>query len=98
MVGHLFGVSDTLACKTTFCPEPFKSVSLSLVCLNLLDFVPYSRLGEENLLITTENPAKRDEGPSVKYIFSNKTDAPASHFIELYAMRWRVETFFRDVK
>ncbi|WP_394296109.1 transposase [Halorubrum coriense] len=29
---------------------------------------------------------------------SNKIDAPASHLIELYAMRWRVETFFRGTK
>lgn len=34
----------------------------------------------------------------MKYIVSNKIDAPASHLIALYAMRWRVETFFRDTK
>jgi SRSO17 transposase len=27
-----------------------------------------------------------------------RVDAPASHLIELYAMRWRIETFFRDTK
>jgi SRSO17 transposase len=57
-----------------------------------------SRLGEVKLLITKKESSKEDEEPSVKYIVSNKIDAPASHLIELYAMRWRVETFFRDTK
>ncbi len=53
------------------------------------------RLGEVKLLITEK---VSDEEPSVKYIVSNKIDAPANHLIELYAMRWRVETFFRNTK
>ncbi len=57
-----------------------------------------SRLGKVKLLITKKESSEEDEEPSVKYIVSNKTDAPASHLIELYAMRWRVETFFRDTK
>jgi hypothetical protein len=57
-----------------------------------------SRLGEVKLLITEKESSDEDEEPSVKYIVSNKIDAPASHLIELYAMRWRVETFFRDTK
>jgi len=57
-----------------------------------------SRLGEVKLLITKKESSEEDEEPSVKYIVSNKIDAPASHLIELYAMRWRVETFFRDTK
>ncbi|WP_114579297.1 IS701 family transposase [Saliphagus sp. LR7] len=56
------------------------------------------RLGEVKLLITEKESSDEDEEPSVKYIVSNKIDAPASHLIELYAMRWRVETFFRDTK
>jgi SRSO17 transposase len=54
-----------------------------------------SRLGKVKLLITKKESS---EEPSVKYIVSNKIDAPASHLIALYAMRWRVETFFRDTK
>ncbi|WP_114579350.1 IS701 family transposase [Saliphagus sp. LR7] len=57
-----------------------------------------SRLGEVKLLITKKDSSDEDEEPSVKYIVSNKIDAPASHLIQLYAMRWRVETFFRDTK
>ncbi|WP_049995867.1 hypothetical protein [Halococcus sediminicola] len=34
----------------------------------------------------------------MKYIASNKIDVPASHLIGMYAMRWRVETFYRDTK
>ncbi|WP_049999326.1 IS701 family transposase [Halococcus sediminicola] len=56
-----------------------------------------SRLGEVKLLITEKEPNEEGEA-SVKYIVSNKIDAPASHLIELYAMRWRVETVFRDTK
>ena len=58
------------------------------------------RLGEVKLLITKKEPSGDDEDdePSVKYIVSNKIDAPASHLIKLYAMRWRIETFFRDTK
>jgi hypothetical protein len=55
-------------------------------------------LGEVKLLITEIESSDKDEEPSVKYIVSNKIDAPASHLIELHAMRWRVETFFRDTK
>jgi len=57
-----------------------------------------SRLGEVKLLITTKESSNEEEELSVKYIVSNKIDAPASHLIALYAMRWRVETFFRDTK
>ena len=58
-----------------------------------------SRLGKVKLLITEKESDDSDEDErSVKYIVSNKIDAPASHLIELYAMRWRVETFFRNTK
>ena len=59
------------------------------------------RLGEVKLLITKKESTEQDDEddePSVKYIVSNKIDASASHLIELYAMRWRIETFFRDTK
>jgi hypothetical protein len=48
------------------------------------------RLGEVKLLITTKESTEQDDEddkPNVKYIVSNKIDAPASHLIELYAMR-----------
>jgi len=57
-----------------------------------------NRLGEVKLLITEKESSEDDDDPSVKYIVSNKIDATASHLITLYAMRWRVETFFRDTK
>ena len=57
-----------------------------------------ARLGEVKLLISKKESSKEDDEPSEKYIVSNKIDAPASHLIGLFAMRWRVETFFRDTK
>lgn len=57
-----------------------------------------SRLGKVKLLITKKESSEEGKEPSVKYIVSNKIEAPASHLIALYAMRWRVETFFRDTK
>nr|WP_323740469.1 transposase [Halegenticoccus tardaugens] len=50
------------------------------------------------LLITTKESSEENEEPNVKYIMSNEIGAPANHLITLYAMRWRVETFFRDIK
>ena len=46
-----------------------------------------SRLGKVKLQITEKESSEEDEA-SVKYIVSNKIDAPASHLIELYAIRW----------
>jgi len=58
-----------------------------------------SRLGKVTLLIIKkESNDADDEEPSVKYIMSNKIDASASHLIELYALRRRVEAFFKDTK
>jgi hypothetical protein len=57
-----------------------------------------SRLGKVKLLITEKESRKADDEASVKYIVSNKIDAPASHLIAYNSMRWRVETFFRDIK
>ena len=49
-------------------------------------------------LLITEKESREGDDSSVKYTVSNKIDAPASHLIELRAMGWRVETFFRDTK
>jgi len=58
-----------------------------------------NRFGAVKLLITEKESTDDEEDErSVKYIVSNKIDASASHLITLYAMRWRVETFFRDTK
>jgi hypothetical protein len=34
----------------------------------------------------------------VKYIATNKIDAPSTHIIRTYCYRWRIETFFEDSK
>jgi SRSO17 transposase len=57
-----------------------------------------SKLGKVKVLISEKESSDEDGEKSVKYIVSNKIDAPASHLIALYAMRWRIETFFRDTK
>jgi len=46
------------------------------------------RLGEVKLLVTEKESSDKDEEPSVKYIVSNKIDAPASHLIAYNSMRW----------
>ena len=53
------------------------------------------------MLITKKDPDELEEGddePSVMDTVSNENDAPASHLIELYAMRWHLETFFGDTQ
>jgi hypothetical protein len=57
-----------------------------------------SRLGKVKVRITKKELEKEDKEPSVRYIVSNKIDAPASHLIAYNSMRWRVETPFRDNK
>lgn len=44
------------------------------------------RLGKVKLLITKKESGEEGEEPSVKYIVSNKINAPASHLIELDVM------------
>jgi SRSO17 transposase len=34
----------------------------------------------------------------VKYLVTNKIDAPTEHLIQSFSMRWRIETFFEDSK
>ena len=55
-----------------------------------------SKLGEKKVLIT-EKVTKDEENP-VKYPATNKIDAPTTHLIRTYSMRWRIKTFFRDSK
>lgn len=50
------------------------------------------------LLITKKESSEDGQELSMKYIVSNKIDALASHLIELCAMRWPVETFFRKTQ
>ncbi len=57
-----------------------------------------SRLGKVKLLITEKESRDQGDEASVKYIVSNRIDVPASHLIGMYAMRWRVGTFFRATK
>ncbi len=39
-----------------------------------------------------------DEDNPVKYLATNKIDAPTAHIIRSYAIRWRIETFFENSK
>lgn len=41
---------------------------------------------------------EEDEDNPVKYLVTNKIDAPTEHAIRLYSKRWRIETFFEDSK
>ena len=41
---------------------------------------------------------EEDEDNPVKYLVTNKIDAPTEHVIRLYSKRWRIETFFEDSK
>ena len=59
--------------------------------------LPVSRLGDVKLVIA-EKEADEDEENSVKYLATNKIDAPTEHVIRSYGMRWRIETFFEDSK
>ncbi|WP_302080167.1 IS701-like element ISHwa4 family transposase [Salinibaculum rarum] len=59
--------------------------------------VPISKLGEVRLVITEKVTDEDDENP-VKYLATNKIDAPSAHIIRSYSYRWRVETFFEDSK
>ena len=56
-----------------------------------------SKLGEKKVLIS-EKVTDEDEENPVKYLVTNKIDAPTKQLIRTYSMRWRIETFFRDSK
>jgi SRSO17 transposase len=59
--------------------------------------LPVSKLGEVRLVIA-EKVTDEDEENPVKYLATNKIDAPSSHIIRSYSYRWRIETFFEDSK
>ena len=57
-----------------------------------------SKLGEVRLLIAEKVTDDEDEANPVKYLATNKIDAPSEHLIRTYSYRWRIETFFEDSK
>jgi SRSO17 transposase len=59
--------------------------------------LPVSKLGEIRLVIA-EKVTDEDEDNPVKYLATNKIDAPSAHIIRSYSYRWRIETFFEDSK
>jgi len=59
---------------------------------------PASKLGEVRLLIAEKVTDDEDEANPVKYLATNKIDAPSEHVIRTYSYRWRIETFFEDSK
>lgn len=56
-----------------------------------------SKLGEGRLVIA-EKATDDDEENPVKYLATNKIDAPSAHIIRSYSDRWRIETFLEDSK
>jgi len=54
-------------------------------------------LGDGKLVIAEKETDEDEENP-VKYLATNKIDAPTEHVIRSYGMRWRIETFFEDSK
>ena len=48
-------------------------------------------------MIAEKETDKDDENP-VKYLATNKIDAPSAHIIRSYSHRWRIETFFENSK
>mgnify|MGYP000326559606 FL=1 len=57
-----------------------------------------SKVGEIRLVIAEKVTDDEDEDNPVKYLATNKIDAPSSHIIRTYSYRWRIETFFEDSK
>jgi SRSO17 transposase len=60
--------------------------------------LPVSQLGDVKLVIAEKETDEDDEENPIKYLVTNKIDAPTEHVIRSYAMRWRIETFFEDSK
>jgi len=52
----------------------------------------------KKLVIAEEETDDEDKENPVKYLATNKIDAPTEHIIRSYGMRWRIETFFEDSK
>ncbi|MDB2293826.1 IS701 family transposase [Halorubrum ezzemoulense] len=59
---------------------------------------PVSQLGDVKLVLAEKETDEEDEENPVKYLVTNKIDAPTEHIIRSYGMRWRIETFFEDSK
>ena len=57
-----------------------------------------SQLGDVKLALAEKETGDEDEKNPVKYLATNKIDAPTEHIIRPYGMRWRIETFFEDSK
>ncbi len=57
-----------------------------------------SELGDVQLAIAEKVTDDDDEDNPVRYLVTNKVDAPSSHIIRTYSYRWRIETFFEDSK
>ena len=57
-----------------------------------------SELGDVKLVIAEKETEDEEEENPVKYLVSNKIDAPTEHLIRSYSKRWRIETFFEDSK
>ncbi|QAU14057.1 IS701 family transposase (plasmid) [Halorubrum sp. BOL3-1] len=60
--------------------------------------LPVSQLGDVKLVIAEKETDDEDKENPVKYLATNKIDAPTEHIIRSYGMRWRIETFFEDSK
>ena len=59
--------------------------------------LPISPLGERRVLIAEKVTDDEEDNP-VKYLVTDKIDAPSAHVIRTYSYRWRIETFFEDSK
>ena len=59
--------------------------------------LPVSKLGDVRLVIAEKETDEDEENP-VKYLATNKIDAPSAHIIRSYSHRWRIETFFENSK
>jgi SRSO17 transposase len=56
-----------------------------------------SKLGDVKSVIAEKETEEAEDNP-VRYLVSNKVDAPTEHVIRSYSKRWRIETFFEDSK
>jgi len=57
-----------------------------------------SKLGDVKVVIAEKVIEDEDKDNPVKYLATNKVDAPSAHIIRTYSYRWRIETFFEDSK
>jgi len=59
--------------------------------------LPVSKLGDVRLVIAEKETDEDEENP-VKYLVTNKIDAPSAHIIRSYSHRWHIDTFFGNSK